>query len=184
MEVDPPDARPPTATRASREQVDELLVSLADRWGPFDVRELTWKLTTDEYSQFRERHDAGHSGGAGVWVQSPDGVLMVRHENDSAWSDPGGKREQGESYAQTAIRETAEETGIDVDLTGILETHLITHQGPSDEPPLISPIVIFEGRPIGGELRPKPGEIAEVKWMDTRPDTVLYEALETFPMPD
>lgn len=141
MEFDPPEAGPQKATRKSRERVDTTLVTLADRWGPFDVRELTWKLSAEEFRRYRDRYEGGHAGGAGVWVRSSDGVLMVRHENDSAWSDPGGKREPGETYGETAIRETAEETGIDVDLSGILETHLITHIGPVEQPPLVSPIL-------------------------------------------
>jgi 8-oxo-dGTP diphosphatase len=40
-------------------------------------------------------------------------ILVVRNEN-GAWSLPGGMREPGETLREAAVRETREETGLDV----------------------------------------------------------------------
>ena len=51
-----------------------------------------------------------------------DVLLHVRADN-SLWGMPGGALEPGESLAQAALREIREETGLDVDLLGIVAVH-------------------------------------------------------------
>lgn len=174
----------PEITRSSREWVNHLLVELAADYGTFRVREQTWTLDQASYREIRRRYDAGHSGGAGVWVTHEDAVLMVRHEGEETWSEPGGKVEPGESFAETARRETLEETGVTVELTGVLEAHPVTHVTSDDDPPIVSPIVIFTGAYRSGAPERTPGEIAEAAWREDRPDNLLYDALEEFPFPE
>lgn len=174
----------PEVTTSSREWVDHVLVELAADHGTFRVREQTWALSTDGYDRFRDRYDEGHSGGAGVWIQHDGAVLMVQHEGEDAWSEPGGKVEPGESFADAAIRETVEETGVDVSITGILEVHPVTHVGPGERPPVVSPIVIFTGDYVSGTPQNRQGEIQSVRWQSERPDNLLYDALADFPFPE
>lgn len=174
----------PDLTRSSREWVDHLLVELAADHGSFRVREQSWTLDPESYAAFRQRYDAGHSGGAGVWVIHDDAVLMVRHEGEDSWSDPGGKVEPGESFAETARRETLEETGVTVEITGVLEVHPVTHVTSADDPPVVSPIVIFTGAYRSGTPAGTQGEIAEAAWREERPENLLYDALEEFPFPE
>ena len=50
-----------------------------------------------------------------VVVTSPDGVLAVRRKDDNPpWTFPGGEIRLGETPASAAIRETREETGLDI----------------------------------------------------------------------
>ena len=60
---------------------------------------------------------------------------------------------------------------------------VVTHDA-WDRPPLVSPIVLFTGEPVGGDLEPREGEIAEVRWWDEPPETVLYEDLYEYPYPE
>lgn len=181
MDRDP--AEWPARTRESREHVDAWLVDLAAEHGPFTVREQVWDLTAAEYDAVLGRHEDGHAGGAGAWVTTDEAVLMVRHEGETAWSEPGGKREPGESFTEAAVRETREEAGVEVTVTGVLEVHPVTHLGPGERPPLVTPIVVFTADHVAGEPTPCPGEIAAARWWDERPADLLYEALSRFPLP-
>lgn len=170
-------------TRRSRERTDEVIVDHAAEYGPFRVREPEWELSPDEHDRMRERFEADAAGGAGVWLTREDAVLLVRHEDETAWSDPGGKRERGETFAEAARREVREETGVAVEIDGVLEVHAVSHVAP-DRPRLVSPIVIFEGSYAGGDPRPNEDDrVATVRWFAERPDDLLYDALETFPLP-
>lgn len=171
-------------TRRSRAWTDEVIVEHAAEYGEFRVREDEWELSIAEYDELRERFEAGAAGGAGVWITREDAVLCVRHEDEEAWSDPGGKREAGETFHEAACREVCEEAGVTVSIDGIVEIHAITHVAP-ERPPLVSPIVIFEGTYTGGEPGARGDErVVEVRWFRERPEPPLYDALADFPMPD
>lgn len=47
-------------------------------------------------------------------------ILVARRRDNDLWTIPGGAMEPGESIAQTAAREVKEETGIDVEITGLV----------------------------------------------------------------
>lgn len=171
-------------TRRSRERTDDIIVEHAVRYGQFQVRELERELSEADYDRLRERFEANAAGGAGVWISRNDSVLCVRHEGEDAWSDPGGKREVGETFEETARREVREEAGISVTIDDVIEIHAITHIAP-ERPPLVSPIVIFEGTYAGGESGAREDDrVADVRWFTERPEPLLYDALADFPMPD
>ncbi|WP_255149450.1 NUDIX domain-containing protein [Halorarius halobius] len=170
-------------TRRSRERTDEVLVDHAADYGRFRVREPEWELSPVDHDRVRERFEAGADGGAGVWVTRDDSVLLVRHADETAWSDPGGKRAAGETFAEAARRETREEAGVDVDIGGVVELHAVSHVAP-DRPRLVSPIVVFAGSYAGGEPAPDEGDrVAAARWFTERPDDLLYDALAEFPWP-
>lgn len=58
---------------------------------------------------------------ASAVVVDDDGrILLHRRRDNEKWALPGGKMELGESLAGCAIREVREETGLDVEITGIV----------------------------------------------------------------
>lgn len=87
---------------------------------------------------------------AGVLVEREGKVLLVRRNagpRRGTWSFPAGFVEFDEHPAETAVRECREETGLEVELTGILDVI-----GP--EPAGAANIVIvYRARIVGGELR-------------------------------
>lgn len=46
-------------------------------------------------------------------------ILLVKRRDNTLWALPGGGHDIGETIEQTAIREVKEETGLDVEITGI-----------------------------------------------------------------
>jgi 8-oxo-dGTP diphosphatase len=62
--------------------------------------------------------------GVGIVVLKGDHVLMIRRGREprlGQWSIPGGKQELGETWHQTAIREVREETGVEIEVIGIVD---------------------------------------------------------------
>ena len=58
---------------------------------------------------------------ANVVVVNDDGaILLIRRSDNDNWALPGGGMNLGESLPQTAVRETAEETGIHIEVTGLV----------------------------------------------------------------
>lgn len=47
-------------------------------------------------------------------------ILLVHRRDNDLWALPGGGMELGESIAQCAVREVKEETGLDVQITGLV----------------------------------------------------------------
>ncbi len=97
----------------------------------------------------------------GAHVLATDGegrILGVRTTYlDSGWMLPGGRVERSETPHGAAVRETQEETGLQVRLDRLV---FIDARRPKD----VS--FVFLGAVTGGELAPQLGEIAEVGWLE------------------
>ena len=85
-------------------------------------------------------------------------ILLTKREDFEVWCLPSGGVEEGESLAEAAIRETKEETGVDVELTRLVGVYSRLGGMPDVH------AVLYEARPIGGELRLQPGETIELKY--------------------
>lgn len=55
-----------------------------------------------------------------VALNEQDEVLLIRRSDNDLWSIPGGAMEIGESISQTAVREVREETGLEVEVIGLV----------------------------------------------------------------
>jgi ADP-ribose pyrophosphatase YjhB (NUDIX family) len=101
-------------------------------------------------------------------VAREDGaVLLIRRTDNGNWALPGGAIEMNESVAGAAIRETFEETGIRVEVTGLLGVYSdpghVIHFTSNDEVRREFSVVLT-ARPVGGEPTASP-ESSEVRWV-------------------
>ena len=80
------------------------------------------------------------------------------------WSIPGGHLEWGESLHEALLREVHEETGLTVELVGLIDTvDLITEDG-SGNVTRHYVLIDFAVRSIGGDLRAG-SDAAEARWV-------------------
>ena len=93
-------------------------------------------------------------------------LLLCLHADKEIWVTPGGLIEPGEQPADAAVRETWEETGVIVEITGILGVYggpdLVIDYANGDKAAYIG--TIFRGRITGGTLRPDGDEILDVRY--------------------
>ncbi len=101
-----------------------------------------------------------------VTVNDAGEILLIRRADNGNWALPGGAMDIGESLPEAAVRETAEETGIEVAIVGLVgiysdPRHVILYTSNGEVRQEFS--VVFKARPVGGEPRPS-DESREVRW--------------------
>ncbi len=99
-------------------------------------------------------------------VDDTDRVLLIRRTDNDLWALPGGAQEFGESIAETVVRETKEETGIDVEVAGLVgiytnPNHLVEF---SDGEVRQQFSLCFRARPVGGSPTAS-AESSDVRWV-------------------
>ena len=90
-----------------------------------------------------------------------DKVLMVKH-NAGHCAFPKGHVEEGETEFETAIRETKEETGIDVEI--ISDRRFVNIYSPKED--VIKEVIFFIAKPLNIDLTRQETEIADLRWID------------------
>ncbi len=106
---------------------------------------------------------------AGCIIINNDKVLLVQQSSGN-WGFPKGHLEKGESETEAAIRETKEETNLDVKIVDSSARYSIeynTDKGTHKE------AVYFLATKTSEEIVRQESEINEIKWFDFK------EALET-----
>lgn len=97
-------------------------------------------------------------------------ILLIRRATSKRdpWSGhmalPGGRRSGAEKDLDTAIRETHEEVGIDLNTAGMLLGRLDDVQ-PSPGGPQIAVAPFVFAVPTRTKVRPDPGEVADTIWI-------------------
>jgi ADP-ribose pyrophosphatase YjhB (NUDIX family) len=96
-------------------------------------------------------------------------LLLIRHTGHHGWAVLGGAVEIGESPAEAAVRETREEIGVEVRLTGLLDVL----GGPDYEvrypngDRVAYVTAVYQAQITGGSPAADGGEICEVAWFTT-----------------
>ena len=81
-------------------------------------------------------------------------ILLTRRSDNGRWCLPGGRMESGESVVETCIRETLEETGLEVRIIRLLgvysSPHRLVEYSDGNRYQIVA--LNFEAEPIGGTL--------------------------------
>jgi ADP-ribose pyrophosphatase YjhB (NUDIX family) len=101
-----------------------------------------------------------------VVTDTDDQVLLIHRTDNDRWALPGGGIEIGENASDALIREVSEETGIDVEVTGIVgiysdPRHVIAYDDGEVRQQFS---LCFTARPTGGTLT-NSSESREVRWV-------------------
>ena len=129
------------------------------------------------------------AGAVGVIAKMDGKFVLVRHTPESRgnahhyWAFHGGGVEHGEDFEEAAIREFKEETGLDVEVTGLFSVHEHVARSPRGSQ-LVFYVATFKGKVVGGEMRPeKPNEISQIRLFEELPEKDLVPWLrETYSM--
>lgn len=107
-------------------------------------------------------------------------VLLIGTKGDEGqlcWSFPKGHQEQGETDAETAIRETFEEVGLKtkiIDRNPIITSHLVRDGAAMKD------VYLFFAKVMGGDLKPQEGEVEATKWVDfAEADELIFDYYKT-----
>lgn len=110
---------------------------------------------------------------AGCIIRNGNKILMVKEAKKKCygqWNFPAGHVDEGEKITDAAIRETLEETGCKVKLTGVLPICLF------DKPEGTRILVKFTADIIEENITFDTNEILDVQWIDT--DTIKHMSRE------
>ena len=117
-------------------------------------------------SQFSIRDE--ESNGACAIVRTKEGeFVLVRHSYDlpgidtDTWTIPGGGMQENESFEEAAIRETLEETGLSIKITGLYQIFQFIRA--SKEKRRESYVPVFFGEVVSEAQHLESPEILEVR---------------------
>src|SRR5215467_1152152 len=100
-------------------------------------------------------------------VVEGDLLLVIHKVDNDRWALPGGAVDPGESSADAAVRETYEETGVVIEVMGLVGVYTDPrHVMRYDDGEVRQQFSLcFRARSLGGRLRPQPAETKEVRWV-------------------
>ena len=91
---------------------------------------------------------------AAVVVNDKGQILLIERSDNGLWALPGGAMDLGESLPHTAVRETREETGYEIEITGLVGIYTdpdyrIEYTSNGEVRQEFS--IVFTARPLAGE---------------------------------
>jgi ADP-ribose pyrophosphatase YjhB (NUDIX family) len=95
-------------------------------------------------------------------------LLVIRRTDNGKYAIPGGGQEVGETVTRAVVREVEEETGIHVEVTGLIGIYSNpAHVMAYDDGEVRQEFSLcFRARPVGGRLRTS-SESEEVLWAES-----------------
>ncbi|WP_435193982.1 NUDIX hydrolase [Natronomonas sp. EA1] len=145
---------------------------LAARWGGARRVENVHEVTEAEFDP-----SYADQWGVGAYVEHDGHLLLVRQRDQ--WLLPGGMLEDGETHAEGAVREVAEETGIPIEITAL--EAVVTQTFTTGTESFQFHFATFSGVPEHTEVSEDPGidgeTIEEVAWLEEVPENTFEYGL-------
>lgn len=102
---------------------------------------------------------------------SPQVLLVKQFLNDEAWGIPKGHMEEGETYVDTAIRETREEAGVDIKIITQLPHVFINRRNYKK---IVVPFLAIQTCDREPSSLHQASEVVDVKWFDAMSLPAIY----------
>ena len=104
-----------------------------------------------------------------VLLRRSDGMILLLERSGTGYADgrlcpPSGHLEDGESVARCAVREAAEETGVDIDPADLVFTHVVHHRNPEGQGRV--GMFFTAARWAGEPFNREPHKCAGLHWAD------------------
>lgn len=129
----------------------------------------------------RIRRTGAPYGAHTIVYRSSGELLLVRHEGVGRWVLPGGGVDPGESFAETARRELAEEAGIDASYDGLDLLTRVELETRGYETWGLLPVFAAHAESREPEVNDPDDEISKARWFEELPeDTRDREHLEAW----
>jgi 8-oxo-dGTP pyrophosphatase MutT (NUDIX family) len=124
-----------------------------------------------------KRNARATSAGGVVYRQAPGGpeIVLAHRRSPALWALPKGTPSGGETLEETALRETAEETGLVVEIEARIGP--ISYVFTRGTTRYFKTVHFFLMRPVGGDLADHDHEFDDVRWVP------LTEALKLMNYP-
>jgi ADP-ribose pyrophosphatase YjhB (NUDIX family) len=107
-------------------------------------------------------------------------LLLIERTDNGLWALPGSARDIGESVVQAAQREVSEETGIDIEITGLSgiysdPRHVIAYDDGEVRQEFS---LCFHAKPVGGKPRSS-SESSQARWVspDSLPELKIHPSM-------
>lgn len=115
-------------------------------------------------------------------VRDKRGRLLLIHKIDNGyWALPGGGMDLGESIAEAAMREALEETGVSIEITGLVGIYTDPgHVMAYDDGEVRQEFsVCFHGSPVGGAAKEDGTETKAVEWVEVEriADLAIHDSM-------
>ncbi len=95
-------------------------------------------------------------------------LLCQQRQGHRLWGLPGGKIRLGESPIHAVVRDTREETGLEIEVVDLVGLYELTGDGCGEHLPDVL-VYAFRARATGGEaVVNSPGRVGRVSWWEPR----------------
>jgi len=116
--------------------------------------------------KIRRKYPSRPIVGAGAVVHRGTEVLLVKRRyppNKGRWALPGGLIEVGETVEDAAAREVLEETGLQVEIEGLVDVGTDLHRDKASKVKYHYVLVDYLAKPVGGAVKLN-AESSEYGW--------------------
>lgn len=139
---------------------------------PVPTFEQTFEVPAERFDDMARVAPDGYLDGGAAFVSDDGRLLLQRRADTGEWGVPGGGWEDGETFAETAVREVREETAVDCRVTGLRVLHHQQWVAAERDETIHSLGAFFEATYDDGEPRAADEEVDAVGWFTELPAAV------------